>query len=214
MKTLFNKFSLIIFIFSVSMLHAQDSDKDSREKFLFGLKVGLNNSNVWNVRDQTFVATSKYGFAGGIFVGLPFSKTIGFQPELLISQKGFRASGVILGLPYSCINTTTFVDIPLLLQFKPIKFLTILIGPQYSNMIHKKSVYTYISDTVNIEQEFNNENIRKNNLGFVFGVDFNIEYFVISGRYGWDLLNNHGEGKSSTPQYNNKWLQITLGLKI
>ena len=214
MKNSFFKIGLILFLFSGVSLQAQNSDDGEREKFSFGVKAGINHSNVWDEQGQSFVADPKFGFAGGIFLGVPFAKTIGFQPELLLSQKGFKASGVIVDFPYSYTHTATYVDIPLQIQIKPAAFLTIVVGPQYSYLIHVKNVYTFASDTLAQEQEFDNDNIRKNIFGVVFGADINIQHIVISGRYGWDLMDNHGDGTSSTPRYKNKWLQVTLGYKI
>ena len=214
MKTTIITIGLILFLFSGTTLRAQDSDNDSREKFSFGVKAGLNHSNVWDEQGQSFIAKSKFGFAGGLFLGIPIGEALGFQPELLLSQKGFKATGVIIDFPYSFTQTATYVDVPLQLQIKPAGFLTLLVGPQYSYLVHVKNVYTFASDTIAQEQEFDNDNIRKNIFGVVFGADVNLDHFVISGRYGWDLINNHGDGTSSTPRYKNKWLQVTIGFKI
>ncbi len=68
----------------------------------------------------------------------------------------------------------------------------------------------------NVVQEFDNENdqIRKNIFGAVGGLDVNISHVVISGRMGFDLLNNNGDGTSTTPRYKNRWIQLTAGVKI
>jgi hypothetical protein len=204
----------LIFLTFSNTVSAQDSELDRRDKFTFGAKAGINRSNVWDEKGQDFEADAKTGFAGGIFIGIPFGKYFGFQPELLLSQKGLQGSGSVLGYPYSFSSTTSFIDIPLQLQIKPIEFLTLFAGPQYSYLFHSKTTYTYGTNVVNQEEEFNNDNIRKNILGFVVGADINISHFVISGRAGWDLQTNNGDGSSHTPRYKNQWLQFTLGLKI
>jgi len=174
----------------------------------------LNYSNVWDDEGEDFKADPKTGFAAGIFLGIPIGSVIGFQPELLISQKGFKGSGTILGTPYSFSRTTTFIDVPLLLQLKPSPIFSILLGPQYSYLMNQKDVYTLGSNSIEQEQEFENDEIRKNILGFTLGADININQVVISGRMGWDLQKNHGDGSSSTPRYKNQWLQLTAGLKF
>jgi len=148
------------------------------------------------------------------FFGLPIGKFVGIQPEALISQKGFQGSGTLGGSPYSFSRTTTYLDIPIFFQLKPAEIFTIVAGPQYSYLLHEKNVYTYGANSSVQEQEFNNDNIRKNILGFAAGADINISHVVISGRMGWDFQTNHGDGTSSTPRYKNKWIQLTIGFKI
>lgn len=186
----------------------------SRESVIIGAKMGLNCSNVWDESGQNFTADSKIGLAGGVFFGIPLNKVVGFQPELLISQKGFQGAGTFLATPYSFTRTTTYLDIPLQVQIKPIEFLTILAGPQYSYLLHAKNTFTLGDVTSEVEQAFDNENIRKNILGFVIGADVNFSIIVISGRLGWDFLKNNGDGSSYTPRYKNQWLQLTVGARI
>ena len=205
---------IIIGMFSLTLIttiKAQDSDESG---FTFGMKAGLNLSNVWDEKGQDFEADSKLGFAGGFFLGIPIGDFLGFQPELLVSQKGLQGSGTLLGTPYSYTKTLTYIDVPLQLQLRPIKFLTILVGPQYSYLMNEKNVYTFGSNSTEQETEFENDNIRKNVLGFVAGADINISHIVVSGRLGWDFQTNHGDGSSSTPRYKNKWVQLTIGFKL
>lgn len=192
-------------------LKAQD---DPREKLSAGIKAGLNISNVWDSEGQDFQADPKAGFAGGVFGSVPIGKYLGLQPEVLLSQKGFRGSGTLLGSSYSFARTTTYIDVPLQIQIKPSEFVTIVAGPQYSFLMHQKNTFTVGSNTIFQEDEIENENIRKNIFGAVGGLDVNISHIVISGRMGWDLLNNNGDGTSDTPRYKNRWIQFTVGVKI
>jgi hypothetical protein len=201
-----------LFIAFTSNINAQDTDQ--REKFALGVKAGLNLSNVWDSKDNEFRADSKAGFAGGLFIGIPINRYIGLQPEILISQKGFKGSGTLLGTSYSFVRTTTYIDIPLQLQVKPAEFLTIVVGPQFSYLLSQKDKYTFGSNSTEQEQEFENDNIRKNILGFVGGIDIMHRNFLFSARAGWDFQNNKGDGTSTTPRYKNQWLQFTIGLKI
>lgn len=207
------KFSIILLLIVASkQVHAQMDDK--RELLSFGLKAGLNMSNVWDSKGQDFVADPKYGLAGGAFVSLPIGKYIGVQPELMISQKGFKGSGSLLGIGYSYTRTTTFLDVPLLVQFKPIEYFTILAGPQFSYLFNEKNVYTFGSNSTEQEQAFNNEDPRNNILGFVIGADLNIEMLVISARAAWDFQTNNKNSVSTTPRYKNQLLQLTVGFRI
>lgn len=187
---------------------------DNRELLSFGLKAGLNMSNVWDSKGQDFVADPKYGLAGGAFVSLPVGKYLGIQPELMISQKGFQGSGSLLGFGYAYTRTTTFVEVPLLVQFKPIQYFSILAGPQFSYLLKEKNVYTFGSNSTEQEQAFKNEDPRNNIMGFVIGADINIDMLVISARASWDFQTNNKNSVSTTPRYKNQLVQLTVGFRI
>ncbi|MGM0478926.1 MAG: porin family protein [Bacteroidota bacterium] len=184
---------------------------DHREEITFALKAGLNFSNVYNSRSEEFRADGKFGFAGGAALTIPIGKYLGVQPEILLSQKGFKGNGVFLGSDYSFTRTTTYLDIPLQVAFKPASYLTIVAGPQYSYLLKQEDDFNNEFLSSSHEEEFENENIRNNILGVVAGIDFNLKDFVVSTRVGWDITNNHGDGSSSTPQYKNLWMQATIG---
>ncbi len=195
----------------LSNIYAQDSVSDNRSKLKFGLKIGGNYSNVYDSDGNSFDSDPKFGVVLGGFASIPLGKTLGLQPEILFSQKGFKATGILLGSTYDLTRTTNYLDIPLLVSLKPIPNLSILIGPEYSYLLKVKNEFKNGSTSILQEQEFDNDNIRKNTLGFIIGADINIDQLVISGRLGWDLVNNNGDGTSTTPRYKNAWYQFTLG---
>jgi hypothetical protein len=209
----------IAIIFSVVSMftfntQAQGSDKDFMEEISFGLKAGLNSSNVYDSKGEDFRADSKIGFAGGAFFAIPLGKSFGIQPEILFSQKGFQGSGTILGSSYKFKRTTNFIDIPFLFALKPIEYVTILAGPQFSYLMKQKDVFENSLTTIEQENEFENDNVRKNTLGFMGGIDINVKQFVLGTRIGFDMTKNAGDGTSSTPRYKNVWLQATLAIRF
>lgn len=212
------KFRLLIMGLSLSLfvttVHAQKDYDDLREDLTIGLKAGINYSNVWDEEGDDFKADGRVGFAGGAFISIPIGKYLGIQPEVLISQKGYEAKGKLLGTPYSSSRTTTHLDIPIQIQFKPSEFITVVAGPQFSYLFNQKDSYTFGTNSTLKEEEFKNENIRNNILGFVTGVDIMLKHVVLSGRAGWDFQNNNADGSSSTPRYKNQWLQFTIGFVI
>lgn len=211
------KLSLFILAILVSFVKSQAQAvavKDTREDFVFGIKAGINGSNVWDEQGQNFTADPKVGFVGGGFLGVPIGKYLGVQPEVLFSQKGFQGSDVILTSRYHFTRTTSHLDIPVLIQVKPVEFITIVGGPVYSYLLRQHDVFVWENQALDIETDFANDNIRKNRFGLLFGGDVVVAPFVISGRAGWDLQDNHGDGSSSTPRYKNQWLQLTLGYQF
>lgn len=179
-----------------------------------GLKIGGNYSNVWDADGEEFNSDPKLGLIVGGWVSIPLGPTIGVQPEIHFSQRGFQATGKLLGTTYKFVRTSSFLDIPLLFAIKPIPMLTLLIGPQYSYLLSQKNVFANGTTTIDQENEFDNENYRKNILCFILGGDVNISHMVVSARAGFDFIHNNGDGTSTTPRYKNVWFQGTVGFRL
>jgi hypothetical protein len=186
----------------------------AQNEFQFGIKVGTNLSSVFDSEGESFTSDSKFGLAAGTFFSLPIGQFLGVQPEILFSQKGYKAKGSLLGSTYEITHTTNYIDIPILFAIKPVPGLTLLAGPQYSYLISQKNTFENGQTTIAQEEEFNNENLRKNTLCFTGGLDFNMDPAVLSIRTGWDLYKNNGDGTTSTPRYKNVWYQVTLGIRF
>lgn len=205
---------LLLSVGIISFALCDSLGQKTRDEFSIGIKVGSNYSNVFDSKGEQFVADGKYGLAAGAFLSLPVGKLIGIQPEVIYSEKGFKATGAFLGSNYSATRTTTYIDVPILLAIKPISYLTILAGPQYSFLIKQNNNFTGALSTIDQQKIFDNDNIRKNVLGLTGGVDINLSSFVVSARAGWDVQNNNGDGTSTTPRYKNAWYQATIGYRL
>ena len=204
----------ILFLSLVTIASAQESGSDSRSKIHVGAKAGLSYSNVYDTDGDEFEADAKLGFTGGVFVAIPIGKFLGIQPELLLTQKGYKSDGSFLGSSYSYKRTTTFLEVPILLAVKPVEMITLLVGPQFSYLVKNQSKFSNSIIDIDQEEEFEQDNIRKNILGVVGGLDVNLMPLVLSARVGWDLQNNKGDGTSTDPRYKNVSSQITIGFKF
>lgn len=193
---------------------ANAQETDFRSRTTVGLKAGLNISNVYDVETDDFEADAKVGFAGGGFITVPVGRLLAIQPEILYSQKGFSASGSFFGSNYNITRTLNYLDIPIFISVRPSKFLSIMAGPQFSYLMSRNDRFTNNSFTSVTEQNFANDDIRRNTVCFVGGFDINSNRIVIGGRIGWDLFNNLGNGDSNYPRYKNVWGQATLGFRL
>lgn len=176
--------TLMSFMLITSFAMSQKQKTDYRENLNFGVKIGANYSNVYDSEGEEFMAEGKLGLATGAFLSIPISKYFGIQPEVLLSQKGFKATGSILGRPYEIVRTSTYLDIPLFFSVKPSEFLTLQAGPQFSYLLKQKDSFTNTFLSYEEEQEFTNDNIRKNTLCFIVGGDINIKAIVVGARAG------------------------------
>lgn len=204
-----------LMIFSIGTSNAQtNTGSNSRDKLHIGAKIGFNYSNVYDSKGEEFNADSKFGMAIGGFLAIPIGAYFGVQPEILFSQKGFKGSGKLLGLDYDFKRTTSYIDVPFYFTVKPSEFITILAGPQMSFLTATKDVFKSGSATVEQEEEFDNDDLRKNTFGASIGVDINIDHLVLGARANWDLQENNSDGSSTTPRYNNQWLQASVGYRF
>ena len=214
MKNLILMIALVTLTVTNSYAQTVTLVTDNRDKLFFGLKVGSNYSNVYDSQGENFVADAKFGLAAGGFVSIPIGTYFGIQPEVLFSQKGYKSTGTFFGSSYSMTRTTDYLDIPILVAFKPIENVTLLFGLQYSYLLKQKDDFTGGTLTSSQEQIYTNDNIRKNTFCLTGGADLNIEHLVIGLRAGWDVQNNNGDGTSSTPRYKNMWYQATVGFRF
>lgn len=111
-------------------------------------------------------------------------------------------------------RTTDHIDVPILFAVKPIPQISLLFGPQFSYLLSQKDDFTGGSINTTQQDDFNNDNLRKNTFGLTGGVDFNADNFVIGLRAAWDVNRNNGDGTSTTPRYRNRLLQATVGYRF
>ena len=205
---------LVAFAAASSLSFAAVAQDDMREKFNFGLKAGINVSNIWDTEAEDFSADPKLGFAGGAFVTIPLGRLFAIQPEVMFVQKGFKGSGSVLTIPYEVTRTTNYLEIPVLFAVRPADFISIYAGPQVSFLLSQKDKLSFGNNTIQDEEQFKNDNWRKNTLGLHLGLDFNIKHFVISPRATLDFQDNKGDGTSVDPRYKNFAIQLTVGYRF
>jgi len=205
--------TLLAFLANLGTNQAQSPSR-FWDGFKIGIKAGANYSNVYDSQGDQFTAEGKVGFVGGAFLEVPITDYVGVRPEVLYSQKGFKASGQYLTVPYTFTRTTDYIDIPLLLTLKPTEMFTIQAGPQFSFLAKKKDVFASSLLTTQQQQDFSNDNYRKNIMSLTAGFGINLGPVTLDVRANFDLQNNHGDGSVSTPRYKNAWYQGTLGIRI
>ncbi|HEX8575987.1 MAG TPA: porin family protein [Flavobacterium sp.] len=209
MKNILKTGVALLAFFASTTAFAQIFGGDTREQKKFGIRAGVNYATIYD-NNGNFVADDKLGFVGGAFASIPFGKYIGVQPEVLYSQKGFKASGNVLGFNYNYEETLSYLDVPVQLQIKPISEVTILVGPQYSYLLDTK--YEFNDNTSTLQQDaISKDDYKKHILGFVVGADLNLNGFIVGVRSGWDITQTDKDGNSTSSRFKNQVLQATLG---
>jgi hypothetical protein len=174
-----------------------------------GLTGGLNIANTVSSRNSDFSTDTKLGANVGLFVDIPIVYPLSFQPEILYSQKGYRAN-TIYG---DFAQRANFIDVPILAKIKLAPTFNVLIGPQISFLMNTRN--TYYDDFDVVYQERYNYNGDKTFVGGVIGVAFDLNRNVdLRGRYTIDFQENNPNGSSGVPDYRNQVWQVGLGFKF
>jgi hypothetical protein len=202
--------SASIFLVGAASLTAQTVSKS--KGIHFGMRVGANLSNVIKDGDSEFKTGSKLGGNAAVFVDIPVASVFSIQPEIQYSQKGYKNTGSFLGSPYEYKQTTSFFEVPLLAKIKPTANFGILVGPQFSFLSSTKTNFTVSNSSYETVVKEDNDNLRKNILGGVIGVEAMASNFVVGLRYNIDFQNNNGDGSTSTPRYKNQVVALSVGV--
>jgi opacity protein-like surface antigen len=178
----------------------------------FGVAGGVNLSNIIKDGDPNFSTDTKVGANVGLFVQIPVSRQISFQPELLYSQKGYRA--ITRYGEFS--QRSNFIDLPLLLKLHLTPGFHAVIGPQVSFLMSTKNIYRDgFSTTVIDEYNRDTDGFNKNLLAGVVGVGFDLNRNVdLHARYAIDLQKSNLNGTADFPDFRNQVWQIGLGYKF
>ncbi|UTX49438.1 porin family protein [Chryseobacterium sp. MA9] len=137
MKKIFLGLAIITGTFAFAQNTSTDATtpSTSSSKIKFGLKAGLNVSNLSNMD-----MNSKAGFYGGVFANIPIAKDFSIQPEALYSATGAKGKGgdeTKLNLEY--------LSVPIMFQYNALPNLYVEAGPQFNFLIDarlKKSAST------------------------------------------------------------------------
>jgi hypothetical protein len=92
----------------------------------FGLKAGMNVSNLTNADFEDAKAKGLFGFNGGVYLNYT-SGNFGIQPEILVSTQGAKLDSVS---GKSTQWRLTYINVPVLAQFRSNMGLYAEIGPQ------------------------------------------------------------------------------------
>lgn len=204
----------VLFAFSVVSVNAQKTTTRKATDLSFGVRAGLNLSNVVKDNDKNFSTEIKPGINAAVYVEIPVVSSFSVQPELQFSQKGYKASGSGFGSPYEYTQTSNFIEIPLLAKFIPSKSFAIVVGPQFSFLTSTKTKFT--TNNVSYQNTVNQENgnLKKNLVGGVLGIEASAQNLIFSARYSLDFQSNNGDGTSTTPRYKNQVFGFSVGIKL
>jgi Outer membrane protein beta-barrel domain len=189
-----------VFIFTFILLAAS---KGYAQGFHLGIKGGANISKI---DGRSFDEGFKFGYSFGAYAELNFSKKWGIQPELILDQTrshtGEQFSDIYAGIGISDIDVNVnYLNIPILLSFRPIPLLSIQLGPQFGAKLYESDIKAGASDA-----------FKDGDVSIIGGVQFNLARLKLGARYFSSLTNNDNVGDSDT--WKNKGFQLYVGFNL
>lgn len=187
----------------------------------FGIKAGLNASQLYvdqpNVEDENM----KIGFNFGIFTKVPITNFLALQPEVLYTNVGSKLTyggsdlenlfGIESGEVRFNLN---YIQVPLALAVN-IGPLNVHAGPYVSYLL-SANVRDWNSSELNGTnvQELETSDFNRMDYGVVVGAGFDIQQFTIGARYNYGLreVGNSGLAGNLTENSKNSVGQIYIGV--
>lgn len=192
MKKIF--LSVMALIAVVMASHAQVS---------FGIKAGLNNSTFGGDAADFDGKKSNTAFNAGVVANIPFSEHFSFKPELMYSgNEGFEyRPNTSTELNYNL----SYLNVPLMIQFKSDKGLYGEIGPYVGFLLSGKEKLN-VSGT-KTESDIK-DSFKGTDLGASLGVGFvGKTGWGIGARYNMGLSNIYSAGSD---EYKNRFWQVDI----
>jgi hypothetical protein len=171
--------------------------------FHLGFKGG---ANLLKIDDKSFKDEFKFGYNLGAFAEINFNNKWGIQPELLWSQSTYRtASDIDEVVPDSKADfdvKLNYLQIPLLLNYRPIKLISLQAGPQFGILINEDRTLL----------QNGGDAFKKGDFAMLAGAQLNLGPLKAGARYAIGLtdindITNNSEWKS-------RGWQLYLGVRI
>lgn len=185
-----------LLLFSLSNSNAQS--------FKLGIKGG---SNISGLSGLSFKDGYNFGYHVGAFSEIMFSEKFGFQPELLLSEINVRPGAQFSSLYSQALSNITqiklqYITVPVLLNYKPAKILSVQVGPQFGILRDQT-----VSITTNAGNAF-----KRGDLSMLAGFQLNLPIGRIYGRYMVGLSNINDI--DNRDKWTNTGLQLGIGFGL
>lgn len=196
-----------------TMAVSQAQEKEMNNKVAFGVKAGLNVSSTSTPVESSF--SSLTSMHAGVFLAVPMSEKITFQPELLYSMQGFKEHNTTSSSSaiYDSELKLNYISVPLVFQYKFSPDFYAEVGPQVDLLMSAKNnlTSTYLSSNTVTTRESDVKNYFKT---LVFGFDLGAGYqitkqFSANVRYHIGLTS-----ANKSEKFNNRVLQLGVGYKF
>lgn len=176
-----------------------------------GVKGGLTYGDL-NIED--FETKNRIGYHIGGFLTLPITDNFSFQPEILYSARGTKATYDIFELEGESTLKTNYIDIPLQGVIHIGDLIQIQAGPYLSFLTNTE--FETEGDLGDGVEELDNDNFKNTDFGLTAGLTVNIGVLQVGGMYYYGLQEIQDSEVSNALLGNAKhrYIQLFVGLRI
>ncbi len=190
--------------FSFLLLMVTVSSVAMAQGFHVGPKAGVN---ILKIDGKSFNEEFRFGYNLGAFAEINFNKKWGIQPEVMWNQTNTRTTSEFSEIYPTSTNDIknvklNYLSIPLLLNYRPIKLLTLQAGPQVAILIDQDK---------NLLQN-GKEAFKKGDFSMVAGAQLNLGGIKLGGRYVVGLSNINDIDNQD--KWKNQGYQLYAGFKL
>jgi hypothetical protein len=182
------------------------SNVSAQSKLGAGLKAGINFATQTTEGSGAGVAVSQLlGFNAGAYCNFFILDFLAIQPELLISTRGSDWDDP----SYDVKDLLTYIDLPVMVRYQPLKYLNIQAGPQFGYLVKASQ-----KDDISGEVSDINEWYDAIDIGLAFGAELNLPFKVnITARYVLGLIPVTNDVEYIEPWKNN-FFQLSVGFRL
>ena len=156
--------------------------------------------NYGKIKGQSFKDGYNLGYHVGGSIEWDFTKAIGIQPEVLLSQVSISGnSAAPMPTQDSKLN---YLSIPILLRINLGKVFTINLGPEYSILMSQEK--TFVNNA--------GDAFKNGNFSAVAGFQLNLKTFRAHARYNIGLSDINELGNADN--YKSEQIQVGIGIKL
>lgn len=168
-------------------------------------KVGLNLATLAGDKDAKFLPT----YVGGFEYEYGMSDQLGLLAGVLYSEQGEKdnVNDLTLRLGY--------VNVPLMVQYYPVKGLALKAGAQLGFLVSKKAKVDGTKIDIDRLEAFGYpKDFRKFDIAIPMGISYEIANIMLDVRYNLGLIGIFKKDAGYDETYRNSVLQFTLGYRI
>src|SRR5688572_18589145 len=180
----------------------------SASTFAQGFHAGVKGGvNLLKVDGKSFNEEFRHGYNAGVSAEINFNNKWGIQPEILWNQANTRTSSHFSDIYNEGLGELkdvklNYLSVPILLNIKPSKMLTLQVGPQFGVLINKDQ------DLLENGQEA----FKRGDFSMLAGAQINFGGIKVGGRYAVGLYNINDI--DNRDKWKNQGFQLYAGFNI
>lgn len=178
----------------------------------FGIKGGVNMSNLYSDSDDINDENALWGFNAGVFAAFPIADNVFIQPEILFTTKGAELDYDYAGIEGTNKFKLSYIEVPLLVRFNLTENFNIHVGGYASYLVNAKIKG---EGDFEFEEELDADDFERFDAGLSAGVGVDFNPLSVGLRYNYGLTTIGKERDGVTfPDAKNSNLSLYLAYKL